>query len=251
MRRLIPPHPDPSTPRDLDELYLDLTFPDLPPDRPHVYLGMVASVDGGATVDDRSGALGGDADRVAFRRLREWSDAVLVGAGTVRAEDYGPPRLSDDARARRRARGQAELPRLVIVTRSANLDPEARVFDDRDRRPLLLTVEDADEEALGPLRDVADVLAAGHGSVDLAEGLRRLRDDGVEHLLCEGGPSLNAQLASERLVDDLFLTVAPQVVGDPSRRIVEGDVVDAPLELTLTELHEHEGELLLRYRFGG
>ena len=83
-----------------EELYLDLDLP-RPDGRPFVYVNMVSSVDGAATLEGTSGALGGDGDRMAFRRLREWADVVLVGAGTIRAEDYGPVRLGDDARDRR------------------------------------------------------------------------------------------------------------------------------------------------------
>ena len=245
MRRLIPDVAD----ERLDDLYLELALPAPPDDRPFLYLDMVASADGAATVRGRTGELGSDADRLAFSRLREWCDAILVGAETVRIEDYGPPRPADASIARRERRGLAPVPTLVVVTASCRLDPATRLFSDPDRRPTIVTVEDADPEALDPLRAVADVVQVGHGRVDLPAALQLLRDNGVAHLLCEGGPTLNSELLRHDLVDDLFLTLTPQVVGTSRRRIVEGVVDHGPRTLGIIELREHDGELLLRYRF--
>lgn len=245
MRRLIPD----VAAEELDELYLELDLPVPPDDRPFLYLDMVASADGAATVRGRTGELGSDADRVAFSRLREWCDAILVGAETVRVEDYGPPRPTDASRERRARRGLDPVPALVVVTASCRLDPATRLFADPDRRPTIVTIEDADREAVEALRAVAHVVQVGHGRVDLPRALRLLRADGVSHLLCEGGPTLNSELLRHDLVDDLFLTITPQVVGTSRRRIVEGVVDHGPRTLEIVELREHGGELLLRYRF--
>lgn len=245
MRRLIPDEAD----EHLDDLYLELDLPAPPDDRPFLYLDMVASADGAATVRGRTGELGSDADRVAFSRLREWCDAILVGAETVRVEDYGPPRPTDASRERRARHGLAPIPKMIVVTASCRLDPATRLFSDPGRRPIIVTIEDADPEALDPLRPVADVIQVGHGRVDLPGALRHLRGDGVAHLLCEGGPTLNSELLRHDLVDDLFLTITPQVVGTSRRRIVEGVVDHGPRTVEIVELREHGGELLLRYRF--
>lgn len=244
MRRLLPDVADEA----LDDLYTRLELPDPPSDRPHVYLDMVASADGAATLDGRTGGLGGEADRYAFSRLREWCDAILIGASTVRIEDYGPPRPVEAARARRTARGLAPVPRLVVVTATAQLEPAARLFADPSRRPTVLAPEDADPTRLGSLRLVADVLTVGRGRVELPAALHLLRRSGVRWLLCEGGPTLNAELLSAGLVDELFLTVTPQLVGASRRRIVHGEVRGGPCVLQLVELREHASELLLRYR---
>ncbi len=245
MRRLLP------TPRDerLEDLYLELAFPEPPVDRPYLYLDMVASVDGAATAGGRTAKLGGEADGLAFSRLREWCDVILVGASTVRIEDYGPPRPGADARARRAARRLPEVPRIVIVTASRSLNPGSRLFSDPSRRPLVLTTEEGSPERLAGLSEVADILRIGAGRVDLTRALSYLHDAGVRRILCEGGPTLAASLMSARLVDEIFLTVSPQLIGGDAMRIVDGVVPGAPLPLTLVELREHAGELLLRYRF--
>lgn len=229
----------------LDDLYTDLVVP-AGETRPHVYLGMVASADGAAAVEGRSGALGGDADRQAFRRLRETCDVILVGAETVRTEGYGPPRLHDGTAERRVARGLAPRPRVAVVTASAQLDPSARLFADPDLTPIVLTVDEADTTALD---DVAEVVRCGPGSVDLSLAMAALWERGAGRVLCEGGPSLNAQLLAAGLADELFLTIAPVLAGAAAPRIVDGSIGD-PRDLALVELRHHDGELLVRYRIG-
>lgn len=244
MRRLLP------KPRDepLEDLYLDLAFPEPPLDRPYLYLDMVASVDGAATAGGRTAKLGAEADQLAFSRLREWCDVILVGASTVRIENYGPPRPGADARARRAARGLPEVPRIAVVTASCSLNPAGRLFSDPRRRPIVLTTEEGHPQRLAGLAAVADILQVGSGRVDLTSALAQLRREGVRRILCEGGPTLTAGLVSARLVDELFLTMTPQVIGGSALRILDGEVRSAPLRLTLVELREHAGELLLRYR---
>lgn len=232
---------------ELDDLYTDLAVP-AGDERPHVYLGMVASVDGAATVDGRTGGLGGAADRSAFRRLRETCDAVLVGAGTVRAERYGPPRAHPGTVERRRQRGLSDAPSVVVVSASLELDPAAALFADPQRWPVVLTVTDAEPGRRAALAGRAELVDAGRDRVQLGVGLRALRSRGVRRLLCEGGPSLNAELLACDLVDEIFLTVAPTLVGGGAPRIVAPRPPVATRELSLVELREHDGELLLRYR---
>ncbi|MDR7569374.1 MAG: dihydrofolate reductase family protein [Armatimonadota bacterium] len=241
MRRLIPDCREEA----LEDLYADLRFPDRP-DRPHVVLHLVMSADGGATLRGRTGGMGGPADRLAFRRLREACDAILVGAGTVREEAYRPPALSPEAQARRIARGLAPLPRLVILTARAALDPAHRVFSDPGRAPLVVAPEDADTAALDGIARVAEVMRCGRGEVDLPRLLGLLRPRGIRWVVCEGGPVLAAQLLALDLVDELFLTLAPWVVGSGERRLVDG-VLNPPRRLHLLEAREHGGDLLLRY----
>jgi riboflavin-specific deaminase-like protein len=245
MRRLHPSVED----LDLDAVYAGLTLPTGSDGRAAVALGMVSSVDGAAALDGQTAALGGPADRVAFRRLRAACDAILVGAGTVRDEDYGPPGGTTARRADRLARGLAAVPRLVIVTNRLGLDPEQRVFADPARRPLIVTTTRApDAAAAAALAPVADILRVGEATVDLAALLARLPAFGVRRVLCEGGPSLNAALLAADLVDEVFLTLYPALLGGAAPRIVAGTGPTLAHPLRLTALHEHDGELLLRYR---
>lgn len=249
MRRLVPDPLD----LDLDAVYAGLVLPDPAPgaDRASVALGMVSSVDGAVSVDGTSGGLGGEADRRAFLRLRDACDAILVGAGTVRAEDYGPPRAPAARAAAREAAGLAPAPQLLVVTGRAALDPSARLFTS-ERDPgvppaVIVTSATAPGPAVASLADVAEVVTCGHDEVDLAAVLRWCRERGLRRVLCEGGPGLNGALLAGGLVDEVFLTVAPALVGGDAGRIVRGPQLP-PVDLELIEVHEHDGELLLRYR---
>lgn len=231
---------------DLRALY-DAGDRPAPHGRPWVLVNMVASLDGATAVDGRSGALGGDGDRRVFSILRTVPDVVVVAAGTARAENYGPPSLDDAARDRRRARGQQPDPVLAVITRSLDLDPESRLFAD-GHRPLVITVADAPEDRRAALGEVADLVTAGRGDVDLDAALAALAARGHTIALLEGGPTLNGQFVAADRVDELCLTVAPALVAGASKRVAVGPVTDPPLGLSMVHVLEHENTLLLRYR---
>ncbi len=230
MRRL---HPDPVGPVNPADVYGD---PPQAEGRPGVRLNMIASADGAVTVDGRSGGLGGAGDRALFRTLRSLADVVLVGAGTVRAEGYGPPR------------GGGHRPRIAVVTRSCHLDWSAPLFAEPTTRPLVVTVAGAPPDRLARAGEVADVIIAGAEGVDLPRALRLLGERGAGSVLCEGGPSLNGGLAAAGLVDELCLTLAPLLVGGDSRRIVAGPALSPPPGLALASVCADEDYLFLRYR---
>jgi riboflavin-specific deaminase-like protein len=249
VRRLLP-EPD-TAERPVAEAYADIVLPaPAAGRRAHVAIGMVASVDGAASVQGRSGALGGEADGVAFRALRAACDAIVVGAGTVRAEDYGPPTGDAARRSRRTAAGLAPVPRLVVVSGSLSIPTDARVLSDPDNPPLVVgatAAQAADPGRVAALADVAEVVLLEGDRVEPAALVALLADRGLARLLVEGGPSLNAQLLAAGVVDEVFLTLAPVLAGETAHRIVQGALPDPPLALALTSVLHHEGELLLRY----
>ena len=225
---------------DVDPLtsYLAASRP-APADRPWIVVGMIASLDGGTTSEGRPGALGGPADHAVLRAVRGIADAIIVGAGTVVAEDYGALRHRDDVRSARRAAGMSgEQPRLVVVSGRLHLDPSSRAFTEAPVRPLVCTTSGADPDRIAAFDDVADIFVAGDDHVDLPAVLRRLRDDGAEVGVSEGGPTLNGALVDVDVVDEWCCTVSPVITGGASRRIVHGagDVlVDHELQSLLTE----------------
>jgi riboflavin biosynthesis pyrimidine reductase len=192
-----------------------------PPGR-HVRANMIASVDGAATLTGVTGGLGGAADRELFMILRTVSDVVLVGAGTVRAESYGPVR---DVAERRRIRlqlGLSPVPCLAVVSARLDLDPAAEIFVAARPRTLVITTGQADGQRRKALEQVADVLACGQQQVDLALALDLLAQRGLAHVLCEGGPALLGQLAGAGLLDELCLTISPRLVGPGPDRVIAG-----------------------------
>jgi riboflavin biosynthesis pyrimidine reductase len=245
MRRLLPQPAEDVTPA---EAYADGPSAT---GRPAVRVNMVASLDGAITVEGRSGDLGGDADWRVFMTLRGLADVILVGAGTVRNEGYGPPRLKDEVQAARRERGQARLPRIAVVSRSLTLDWDSRFFADApdDARPLVVTCASAPEDGRRRAAEVADVVVAGGDDVDVGDALARLGEEGVASVLCEGGPTLNRALAADGLLDELCLTVSPLLVGGAGPRMLAGAApAQRGVPMRLHAAYEDEGFIFLRHR---
>jgi len=211
-------------------------------------VNFVESIDGAATVDGRSGGMSGPADKRRFELLRRVADAVIVGAGTVRIEGYGPLRVSDASVAWRTAHGMSAHPVFVIVSRSLALDPASRIFTEARVRPVIVTTAAPGFAAERARFDaVSDVIAVGDEQVDLHAAVEALRARGLARLLCEGGPSLFGSLLAADLVDELCLTVAPQLNSGDAMRIAQGAGA-TPRDMQLVEVLSSGSELLLRYR---
>lgn len=217
-----------------------------PPARPWLLLSMVASVDGATAIDGLSGGLGGPGDKAVFGALRAVADVILVGAGTARAETYGPPRTPPARQAERRDRGQSPFPRLALVTRSLDLDPSGPMFTESPEPPLIYTVADAPKQRRAALDPVAEVVVGEPTSVDLSGVMADLHRRGARVVMGEGGPTLSGQLAAAGLIDELDLTFSPHLVGGTSPRSVVGSNA-GPADLDLAHLWEHDGALFARY----
>jgi riboflavin biosynthesis pyrimidine reductase len=178
---------------------------------------MVGGLDGSAALGGRVGELSPPADAELFRSLRALGDVVLVGAETVRREGYGPVRLPEALRRERGARGRPEVPRVAVVTGSLAFDWEIPLFRDAapEARPILLAPSTAAPDAVAAAAAHAEVRVAGEHRVDLVAALDRLADHGATVVWCEGGPHLLGELVGADLLDELCLTVAPVMGGDP------------------------------------
>jgi riboflavin biosynthesis pyrimidine reductase len=243
MRRL---WPDPGEVDDVAAMVAADARP-VPDGRPWVLVNMVASLDGAITIDERSGGLGGPADKAMFSALRGVADVILVGAGTVRAEGYGPARPSEATRAVRLARGQQEVPRLAIVTRSLELDVSTPLFTESVLPPIVVTCGAADPARLLALDDVAELVVVGDEVVDLAAALAMLRTAGAGVVTCEGGPSLNGDLIAADLIDEWDLTVSPLLVSGHAGRSSRGPLPPSLIGMDLGRLLEADGLLLGRW----
>jgi riboflavin biosynthesis pyrimidine reductase len=211
--------------RELDdgELHRLYDYPER--DGTWVRANFITSVDGGATADGSSGGMGGPGDRNIFNLLRELADVIVVGAGTVRIENYSGAHLGVAQRQRRQGRGQGEVPQLAIVTNSGHLDRDMPVFTRTEVPPLVLTCAAAAEKArrlLGDLCEVVDCSGGDAGEVDEAALLEALAARGMRRILTEGGPTLLGAFVQRGMLDELCLTVAPYLVGGLARRIATG-----------------------------
>ncbi len=198
-------HPEPADDVSPDELY-GVTRSRVG-DRPWVGLCMIASLDGTTVVDGRSGGLGNETDSAVLAALRRAADVIIVGAGTARAEGYGPPGKP----------GQ----RIGVVTTTANVDPASALFT--SGAGFLILPVDGPPAPAGPAGPL-DAVRAGSGRVDLVGALRRLDDviDPPTFVQCEGGGTLNGSLLAAGCVDELDLTVSPVVAGGDGPRVSVG-----------------------------
>lgn len=239
--RLRPPGP----PAAAEDLLREARLGDSAPDgRPYLFMNFVESVDGRATREGSSRELGSDADLEMLLALRTIADAVLVGPGTIRVEGYG--RLcGEERRARRVALGLVADPPLVTFSRRFDVPWDASLFEAAGQPVLIYT------SVPGEVPDVAApvevVLLEPYSS---AAALADLRARGVRALLSEGGPTLLRGLLADGVVDELFLTLSPEIVGGDERRLIPGPPLDPVIDLSLTWVLEAEGELFLRYRLG-
>lgn len=226
------------------ELHAAYALPDR--ETPRVRMNVVASLDGAATLAGRSGGLGGATDRVLMQVLRAVADVVLVGAGTVRAEGYGGLRVAGPDAAWRGAHGLPPQPRLAVVSRALDLEPEHPFFRDAVARPLVVTCAAATQARRTALDRVADVIMAGDEVVDLVAMRAELTARGLPQVLCEGGPRLFGTLVVAGLVDEVCLTIAPTLVGGDAGRIVRG-MPETVLRLrTAHALTDDDGFVFLR-----
>jgi riboflavin biosynthesis pyrimidine reductase len=217
-------------------------------DRPWVRLNMIASVDGATAVQGLSGGLGGPADHRVFAVLRSLADVILVAAGTVRAEGYGPVRLPAAVVEARVARGQAAVPAIAVVTRTCRLGWQSPFFAEASVRPVVITSPAADPADRRRAEEVADVVLAGEDAVDLRLAMHLLAERGARSVLAEGGPTLNGALAAAGLLDEVCVTLSPVLVGAEAKRILAMADLPAPIAVSVQSVCEEDGYLFLRYR---
>jgi riboflavin-specific deaminase-like protein len=243
MRRLIPDVAETSVEEQLATLDLVSQAHD---DRPYTVTNFVVSLDGHATLAGRSGPLGSEVDTAMLVGLRAKADAVMIGAGTMRAERYGRIVASQAKRERREREGLPHDPLMVLVSGSLDLPWDAPLFTDGGGRVLVATSSEEDPPPTAtPVR-----VRRYEGSVDLRDLLAHLRRErGIRALLSEGGPRLHGEMVELGLVDELFITHAPKLVGGVGPGLVANlEERERPVELAWLLAEDATGELFGRYR---
>jgi len=223
-----------------------------PIDRPFVYVNMAMTVDGKITSAKREyPRFSSPRDRVQMDRLRAEADALMVAAGTVRADNPAFHVRTKEVREASEAAGKPHALHRVVVSASANIPSDSRFFDTRHGGDsILVTIETVSEERLLPFEGRAEVWRLGRENVDLRAALTALHERGVERLLVEGGGELNWALFELDLVDELYVTLAPALLGGKDAPTLLGGVgwpMDTHRRLRLLELDRHGDELYCRY----
>ena len=191
---------------------------------------MVTTLDGAAVgPDGLSGSISGEADKLVFDAVRRNADAVLIGAGTMRAERYGP------------FRGRA---RLAIASKTLDLPWDEPVFTESRERPLILTGPDTDTSSVP---ETCEVVTVGD---EPDAFLTALEDRGLARIVCEGGPMLLGGLVSHGLVDEADITVSPTMSGN--EHSPDAPTLSDVAKFELVHLLTEDGFLMGRYvRAGG
>ena len=191
-----------------------------PDGRPWLGVCMVASIDGSTVVDSNSRSLSSKTDQEVLLTLRDIADVLIVGAATVRIEGYGPPRK----------RGQ----RVGVVSRRGDVDASTPLFT--SGAGFLILPEDAPATSIDSVR-------AGKGDVDFAGALAQLDANFVQ---AEGGAQLNGALSAADVIDELNLTISPQLAGGDGPRVTSGSV-QVSRKMRLAHVLEEDGFLFTRY----
>src|SRR3954451_6966542 len=240
--------------------------------RPTVVANFVSTLDGVVTFDPDSGTGGGEVsgffepDRLVMALLRSIADFVVVGAGTVRADPRGRwiaasvhPATAVETAAVRARLGLTPQPTTVLVTASGEI-PVAHPGLNDPTIPVLIVTTDrggAHLASRGGLAPNVEIVVTPGERVAPNDLIDVVADRGAELVLCEGGPHVIGDLVGARLLDELFLTVAPQLAGRSSdvRRLalVEGIALDADAAAwaELSDVRVAGSHLFTRYRFGG
>jgi riboflavin biosynthesis pyrimidine reductase len=236
--------PDPAMELGLDAAFADLHVPEPPPERPWFGLNMVTSLDGRAQRDGTADDIGDRADRRLMRLLRVPFDAVAIGVGTLRATG-GWTDVSADLAEGRRAAGRPAQPVGVVIGGSGPVPTDGRWFQ-TDQPRLVLVGADGPREVPG-----AEVMVAPgpHPEPDWVAGA--LRERGIGSVLLEGGPTINARFHAAGLIDELFWTVGPWLLGGEGLPMLAAEPpAQSPRPASLVSVHRHRDELFLRYRIG-
>jgi riboflavin biosynthesis pyrimidine reductase len=239
MRALLPHDlDDPTHPETLFHAYRA-------PQRSWLRANFVASADGSASVEGTAAGLGSPADQAVLAILRAHAEVVLVGAGTVRTEGYGPLQHTPERTALRTELGLTGPARLAVVTGHPDFTGAERWIAQAPVPPIILTTPQAAHAIPGA--EVVDCGASDATWVSADGIVAALHERDLHAILCEGGPHLLGELGGAGSVDELCLTLSPLLVGPGTPRIVAGPPWPHTRRSRLTQLLEEDGMLFARY----
>ena len=220
--------------------------------RPYVHVNVAMSADGKiSTRERRQVRISGPADFARVDRIKAESDAVMVGIGTILADDPSLTVKSPDLRAMRRARGYAEQPVRIVIDSRARTPPDASILQKGEGERIIACSEQADPGRKASLEWHAAIIVAGADEVDLPLLLSRLSERGIQRILVEGGGTLIAGLFSQGLVDELTCFVGNIIIGGaraPTLSDGEGFIDEASfIRLSLYSLERMDEGVFLHW----
>ena len=240
--------PVPAADITLDEAFADLHLPPSAAGRPFVATNMVTSIDGHAQLGGTAEGLSSRTDRRLMRLYRAGFDAVGSGAGTLRADDFYS-RVPADVAEHRRAAGRSPQPLAILVSGSGRIPTDRRWFGYEEQERIAVVGARSPHAADEPLPGV-ETWVAPDDVPDPKWLLERLAARGMDHLLLEGGPTLNASFLAAAALDEIYWSIGPRVVANDGLPMIApvGDGTSFPREASLVSVHRSGDELFLRYR---
>ncbi|RPI40295.1 MAG: 2,5-diamino-6-(ribosylamino)-4(3H)-pyrimidinone 5'-phosphate reductase [Methanoregulaceae archaeon] len=223
--------------------------------RPYVVVNVAMSADGKlSTRERRQVKISGAQDFTRVDRLKAGSDAVMVGIGTILADDPSLTVKGEDCRQHRKNRGVCEHPVRIVVDSRARIPLEASILHKGNGLRIVAVSEKADPKKIAALKPVATVIVAGEEQVDLTTLMDELGTMGIRRLMVEGGGELIAGMIRARLVDEIYTFVGNMIIGGrdaPTLADGEGFLAEEEFPwLTLIETRRIEDGVLLHWKVG-
>ena len=221
--------------------------------RPFVFINAAMSADGKiSTVERRQARISGKEDFDRVDSLKAKSDAIMVGIGTVLADNPSLTVKSEKRREERRKARKDENPLRIVVDNKARTPVDAEILNKGEGKRIIAVSKQAIVEDMERLGEKAEILICGKEEVNLRNLLYLLWQRGVSRLMVEGGATLNWSLISQGLVDELYIYVGNMIIGgENAPTLVDGKgfvVEDAMVKLELSSVERMDEGVLLRWR---
>lgn len=224
-------------------------------DRPFIFINSAMSADGKLSTKERKQVkISGKLDFERVDDLRAQADAIMVGIGTVLADDPSLTVKSPDRKAARKAAGKSENPVRIIVDSAARTPLDADIFKKGEGLRIIAVSNSAPAEKIKSLEEKALIIKTGGLKVDLGELVAKLKETGINTLMVEGGATLNWGMLSAGLVDEVYAFVGNLVIGGktaPTFADGEGFTEAELLGLELLSAEKIEDGILLKWKVKG
>jgi len=222
------------------------------PMRPYVVVNVAMSADGKlSTIERRQVKISGEQDFARVDRLKAGCDAIMVGIGTVLADDPSLTVKGEECRENRRRRGMDEHPVRVVIDSAARIPTDAKILHKGQGKRVIAVSLKASPEKVAALKQYATVIIAGEDEVDLAKFLDELGSMGIQRLMVEGGGTLIEGLVRAGLVDEIYTFIGNIIIGGkdaPTLADGNGFLTESSFaRLTLLEAHRIEKGILLHW----
>ncbi len=222
-------------------------------ERPYIFINSAMSADGKiSTKMRRQVKISGRMDFERVDELRAASDAVMVGIGTVLADDPSLTVKSEERRKRRMAQGKEENPIRIVVDSKARIPLHADIFNKGNGRRIVVVSRAAPQDKVKALMEKAEVLVAGDDRVDLAMMCRELKRRGIERLMVEGGATLNWAMVRAGLVDEISVFIGNIIIGGKDApTFMDGEGIsdrDEAIKLELMKSERMDEGIVLTWR---